>query len=185
MSIGASNFKGRRLTHAREARGITQTSLADMINISRAAISQYEKGQRSPSSDILKKIANTLNFPMHFFLRDIRIRDSKPVFFRSMSASTKIARLRAKCRYEWLLDIVGYLREFVTLPEVNFPRFEHIPASVSSISDEDIENVANRTRRHWGIGLGPLSNVTWLLENNGAIVARQKLDAKTLDAFSN
>jgi len=185
MSIGASNFKGRRLTHAREARGITQTSLADMINISRAAISQYEKGQRSPSSDILKKIANTLNFPMHFFLRDIHIRESKPVFFRSMSAATKIARLRAKCRYEWLLDIVGYLRVFVTLPEVNFPRYEEIPSSIDSIGDEDIEDVANRTRKHWGIGLGPLSNVTWLLENNGAIVVRQKLDSKTLDAFSN
>jgi len=122
---------------------------------------------------------------MHFFLRDIHIRESKPVFFRSMSAATKIARLRARCRYEWLLDIVGYLREFVTLPEVNFPRYAHIPASIGSISDEDIEDVANRTRSHWGIGLGPLSNVTWLLENNGAIVARQKLDAKTLDAFSN
>lgn len=180
MSVGASNFKGKRLTHAREARGITQTSLADMINISRAAISQYEKGQRFPSSDILKKIANTLNFPMHFFLQDISVRGCKPIFFRSMSAATKMARLSAKRRYEWLLDIVRYLREFVTLPEVNFPRFD-----LASIDDKIIEDIANQTREHWGLGFGPISNVAWLLENNGAIVVRQELGAKTLDAFSN
>jgi len=184
MSIGASNFKGERLTHAREARGITQTSLADMINISRAAISQYEKGQRFPSSDILKKIANTLNFPMHFFLRDISARGSKPVFFRSMSAATKTARLRAACRYDWLLDIVRYLREFVTLPEVNFPRFD-LSSDPTFIKDEKIEDIANKIREHWGFGFGPISNVTWLLENNGAVVARQALGARTLDAFSN
>ena len=184
MSVGASNFKQERLTHAREARGITQTSLADMINISCAAISQYEKGQRSPSSDVLKKIANTLNFPMHFFLKDIGTRACRPIFFRSLSSATKAARLSATRRYGWLLDTVGYLREFVTLPEVNFPRFD-IPSALTSIDDEIIEDIANRTRKHWGLGFGPISNVTWLLENNGAIVVRQKLEAKTLDAFSN
>lgn len=184
MSVGASNFKGKRLTHAREARGITQTSLADMINVSRVAISQYEKGQRSPSSDILKKIANTLNFPMHFFLKEINPRAWQPIFFRSISAATKTARLSATRRYGWLLDTVEYLQEFVKLPEVNFPRFD-IPSIVTSIDEEIIEDIANRTRKHWGLGFGPISNVTWLLENNGAIVVRQKLDAKTLDAFSN
>ena len=184
MSVGASNFKGKRLTHAREARGITRAALADIINVSRAAISQYEKGQRSPSSDILKKIASTLNFPMHFFLRDISVRGSKPVFFRSMSAATKTARLCAACQYDWLLDIVRCLREFVTLPEVNFPRFD-LSSDPAFIKDEKIEYIANRIRKHWGLGFGPISNVTRLLENNGAVVARQALGARTLDAFSN
>lgn len=184
MSIGVSNFKGRRLKYAREARGITQTSLAEIISVSPAAISQYEKGQRSPSSDILKKMANTLNFPMYFFLKDVGIQSSRPIFFRSMSSATKTARLSATRRYEWLLDIVGYLRKLVRLPEVKFPRFD-LPSDLVSIDDEIIENIANRTREYWALGLGPISNVTWLLENNGAIVVRQNLDAKTLDAFSN
>ncbi len=185
MSVGASNFKGKRLTHAREARGVTQRSLADMINISHTAISLYEKGQRSPSSDILKKIAKNLNFPMHFFLLNDVSRVSTTIFFRSMSSATKTARLRATRRYEWLLNIVRYLQEFVTLPNVNFPRFDHFHAEVASISDEVIEDIADRTRKHWGLGFGPISNVTWLLENNGAIVVRQELGARTLDAFSN
>lgn len=184
MGVGTSNFKCERLTHAREARGTTQTSLADMIGISRAAISQYEKGQRKPSSDILAKIANSLNFPMHFFLQDVGYKVSKPIFFRSMSSATKTSRLRAARRYEWLVDTVRYLSEFVTLPEVNFPDFD-LPHDCTSISNKDIEDIANRTRKHWKLGFGPISNVAWLLENNGGIVVRQTLDAKTLDAFSN
>jgi len=184
MSIGVSNFKGKRLTNAREARGMTRASLADIINVSRAAISQYEKGQKNPSSEILKKIADKLNFPMHFFLRDTSAERYKPVFFRSMSAATKTARLRAAHRYDWLLEIVRYLREFVTLPEVNFPSFD-LPPDPILIKDEKIEDIANEVRRHWNLSFGPISNITWLMENNGAIVVRYLLGARTLDAFSN
>jgi Zn-dependent peptidase ImmA (M78 family) len=101
-----------------------------------------------------------------------------------MSSATKTARLRAKRRYEWLLDIVSYLKGFVTFPEVNFPNFD-LSDDFTSFSNEVIENIANQTRKHWGLGFGPISNVAWLLENNGAIVVRQELNAKTLDAFSN
>lgn len=181
MSRGVSKFKGERLTRAREARGITQTSLAAMIGISSAAISQYEKGQRSPSSDMLTKIATWLNFPMHYFLQEADQRVSNPIFFRSMSSATKIARLSAKRRFEWLLDIVRYFRGFVRLPPVNFQCFTY---DFPSITRDEIETAANLTREHWGLGPGPISNVTWLLENNGAIVVRQALCAKTLDAFS-
>lgn len=184
MRIGVSNFKGARLVCARESRGITQTSLADMVGISRAAISLYEKGQRVPSSHILRKVANSLNFPIHFFLQKVSNEVNNTVFFRSMSSATKTARGCAKRRYEWLLDIVSYLQSFVTFPEVNFPNFD-LSDDFTSFSNEVIENIANQTRKHWGLGFGPISNVAWLLENNGAIVVRQELNAKTLDAFSN
>ena len=184
MSMVVSNFKAVRLVCAREARGMTQTSLADVAGISRAAISLYEKGQRVPSSHILRKVANSLNFPIHFFLQKVSNEVNNTIFFRSMSSATKTARLRAKRRYEWLLDIASYLQSFVTFPKVNFPNFD-LSDDIVSFSDEVIENAANQTRKHWGLGFGPISNVVWLLENNGAIVGRQELNAKTLDAFSN
>ena len=34
------------------------------------------------------------------------------------------------------------------------------------------------------MGEGPISNVVWLLENNGAVVARGMVEADELDAFS-
>jgi len=181
MSKGVSKFKGERLARARESREITRTSLAGMVDLSPAAISQYEKGQRYPSSGILRKIAGSLNFPMHYFLKEGGEEICNAVFFRSMSSATKIARLSARRRFEWLLDIVRYFRRFVNFPEVNFPCFA---SDLASITVEDIEVAANRTRKDWGLGLGPIGNVTRVLENNGGIVVRQELNAKTLDAFS-
>jgi Zn-dependent peptidase ImmA (M78 family) len=66
---------------------------------------------------------------------------------------------------------------------VNFPDFS-IPHEPEDLSLEDLEYIAQQTRRHWGLGDGPISDVVLLLENNGAIVVCQELGAHTLDAFS-
>ena len=47
-----------------------------------------------------------------------------------------------------------------------------------------IEAAATATRRQFGLGNGPVSNIAWLLENHGAVVSRCDLDAEPLDAFS-
>lgn len=101
-----------------------------------------------------------------------------------MSTATKAARQRGEGRFLWLhRDIVPYLRHYVEFPAVNFPDFV-LPSAPSAVSAEDIEQIATKTRRHWGLGDGPISNVAWLLENNGTVIARGELGADTLDSFS-
>jgi Zn-dependent peptidase ImmA (M78 family)/DNA-binding XRE family transcriptional regulator len=177
------DFDGRRLTEAREARGMTQTDLSDRLQVSRQAVSQYEKGHRSPSGDIIFKIARNLEVPLHFFLGGEVMEVSGKVFFRSMAAATKSARECAKRKYGWAKNLVKYLREFVEFPEVNFPRLD-VPDNPIELTNDDIERIASETRSFWGLGEGPISNVIWLLENNGCIILRQNLGVKTLDAFS-
>ena len=46
----------------------------------------------------------------------------------------------------------------------------------------EIEEIATDVRRFWNLGDGPISNVTLLLENNGAIVTRTEMGADNLDA---
>lgn len=177
------DFNGTRLTEIREARGMTQTDLSEKLQVSRQAVSQYEKGHRSPSGDVMFRMARKLNVPLHFFLERDVPEVSGQVFFRSMSAATKSSREGAKRRYGWLKDLVKYLREFVEFPRVNFPGLE-VPDNPIELTHDDIERIASDTRRFWGLGEGPISNVVWLLENNGSIVVRQNLGVKTLDAFS-
>jgi len=177
------DFDGRRLTEVREARGMTQTDLADRLQVSRQAVSQYEKGHRSPSGDVMFKIARSLKVPLHFFLGGKVMEVNGPVFFRSMAAATKSARECAKRRYGWAKNLIKYLREFVEFPDVNFPRLD-VPDDPIALANDDIERIASETRSFWGLGEGPISNVIWLLENNGSIVLRQNLGVKTLDAFS-
>lgn len=183
MKPGTPGFIGARLREAREARGLPAIGLADLIGVSRAAVSQYENGIQSPRPEVMERITKTLRLPDVYFRLPMGKTDVGAIFYRSMSAATKSARIRAERRYFWLKAIVGYLREFVQLPAVNFPDFD-LSIDPVRISDNQIEELAIQTRRFWNIGDGPINNVVWLLENNGAIVARDELGAETLDAFS-
>lgn len=183
MKSGTPGFVASRLREAREARALTGIALAEMVGVSRQAISNYEIGRGSPRPEVLRKISDVLNVPPHRFSMPTHTSESKTLFFRSMSAATKTARSRAHARYRWLREIVDELSQYVEFPAVNFPNFD-VPSDPSQLSSDDIERYAMEARRFWGMGDAPISNVVWLLENNGAIVARDQLASDTLDAFS-
>lgn len=173
------------MKEAREARGLTAAALADILEVSRQAVSQYEIEQQSPRPEVMGKIEQVLNLPLAFFYRPVPEErpEARRIFYRSMNSATKLARVRVERRYEWLTEIAAYLREFVTFPPVNYPRFE-VPRDPRELSWEDVEDFAARTREFWGLGDGPISNLVWLLENKGAVVARGMVEADELDAFS-
>lgn len=183
MKPGTPGFIGDRLRQAREARGLTALSLADLIGKSPAAIYQYENGDHSPHPDVMGKISNVLHLSEGFFRRPIYRKNPRTIFYRSMAAATKGARNRVEKRYEWLQEIVAYLLNFVQLPIVNIPNF-NVPNDPLRLSTEEIEEFAVATREFWKLGQGPIGNLVQLLENNGVIVAREELGADTLDAFS-
>lgn len=177
-------FVGENLTRAREVRSMSQAELARRLEITRQSISQYESNANSPSVDTLFKLAKELKVQPYYFTRVPPKANADPVFNRvSISAATKTARKAAERRYEWLKETVSYLREYVNFPRVNFPQFE-VPTDPYKITNDLIEKLAIETRRFWGLGDGVISNVVWLLENNGAIVTRYYLDAEKFDAFS-
>ena len=55
---------GDNMKRIREKKGITKANLATVLNISPSAISFYEKGEREPNLENLKKIAACLNVPI-------------------------------------------------------------------------------------------------------------------------
>jgi Zn-dependent peptidase ImmA (M78 family)/transcriptional regulator with XRE-family HTH domain len=181
---GTPGFVGERLREAREGRGLTAVSLADLLGVTRQAISLYESGESSPQPDVMEQIANKLNLPIAFFLRPTNTINRSAIFFRSQAAATKLDRGRGNSRIEWLSTIiVPYLRQFVSFPKTNLPTLT-IPDNPLILSDDDIEEIAIDVRRKWGLGDGPISNMVLLIENNGFIVTRMDLGAPTLDAFS-
>jgi len=183
VSAGVQGFIGGRLREVREARGIPASSLAEILGVSRQAITQYEGGTVLPGSETLHRMANTLNIPLAFLFLPARQQEDIPIFYRSMAAATKYARSKAERRLSWLNDIVSYLLDFVELPPIHFPVLD-LPSNVTAITSSMIEEAAAEVRRFWNHRDGPISNLAWLLENNGAIVTRGVLDAETLDALS-
>lgn len=53
---------GQQITAARKAKGMTQEALSQALNISRAAVSQWERDRRMPDAETLLKLSAILNY---------------------------------------------------------------------------------------------------------------------------
>lgn len=51
---------GQNIRHFRQSKGITQEALAEIVDVSGSYIGYLERGKKSPSLDLLVKIAQTL-----------------------------------------------------------------------------------------------------------------------------
>lgn len=183
MSVGIRGFDGRRLREAREARAITGIALADTVGITRQAISQYESGATAPTPEVMERLANKLGLPVAFFLTPVEVDDTEPnVYFRSLSAATKSARVREGRRLGWQRHTVKFIASHVVLPEIQFPDFA--VGDPTGMSDEQIDELATQAREYWQLRDGPIPDVVELLESRGAIVIRTSLAAESLDAYS-
>src|SRR6516162_9696833 len=60
-----------RLRLARESRGLSQADLANKTGMQPAAISHFETGQRSPSFENLRKLADSLSVSVDYLLARI------------------------------------------------------------------------------------------------------------------
>lgn len=183
MNIGSSRFKGHRLREAREARGLSIEQLRKIIGVSRRSISAYENEESIPRIEILSKIADTLRFPINFFVADFQDPELASVFYRSFASATKSDRKQNEYKLKWLKHIADYFSEYFDLPEVNVPQFD-LPLYINEEIEEQIEKFSVSVREQFGLGLGIIPNIVQLLENNGVIIAKNNTHSDRIDAFS-
>jgi transcriptional regulator with XRE-family HTH domain len=149
MRLTQPLFHGPRLREAREARALSQTALADLLDVSASSVSQYESGDQIPSPHVMARICEKLNMPPQFFMTPRMTKRTSALFWRSHSAATKRAREAHERKYDWFRDAVSLLAGYLEFPAPNFPDFAP-PPDPSVITDDDVEDYAVRTRRFWG-----------------------------------
>lgn len=67
MSLNSKDFSiNKRITEIRIEKGLNQAQLASRAEITHAALSQIEKGDRTPSLPVLQRIADVLGVSMDF-----------------------------------------------------------------------------------------------------------------------
>ena len=71
-----------RLKLARESRGLTQTSLARVTNLTQAVISRIEKGLANISVEELEEISNVTGYDKNFFYKSHDVYPLKHFYFR-------------------------------------------------------------------------------------------------------
>ncbi|MBC6439877.1 MAG: ImmA/IrrE family metallo-endopeptidase [Rhodospirillales bacterium] len=183
MRNGTPGFRAERLVEARDARGLTQVALAELITRTSSSISRWEGGGQSPEPEAVEALARTLNVPVAFFLRPLPDHGPAPMFFRSMASTTQSVRKRTQARMRWAQDIALSLQEWVDLPEVNVPRLD--VSNHGEIRNEDIEHMASACRATWNLGAGPIADVLLVLENAGIVVVKEEVGTVKMDGLSN
>ncbi len=183
MRVGLTGFQPERLLEAREARGISQIGLSEVIGRNHLTISRWENGVQPPEADALRLLADALNLRESYFLRAQPDHGPAPMFFRSMASITQTTRKRSRARLRWAQDISLTLQESLDLPAVNLPRLD--VKDFREISNEDIETIASECRRQWNLGKGPISDLMLAVENAGVVIVSEEVGAANMDGLSN
>jgi Zn-dependent peptidase ImmA (M78 family) len=163
---------------ARLFNGLSLTELGEKLGKSKQYLSRVETGAEPVSATLEQSLVDHLGI-LPEFLRHV---DPMPLteeqcHFRKQLTTKVALRQYARARGEMLKRLVCVLDEYLDLPDY---RIEEADPS----SEEAIERGAERCRAEWGLGWGPISNVTRVAENAGAVVMRVNGLAHEVDAVS-
>ncbi len=174
----SGTFIGSNLRLARLFHDLSLTDLGERVSVSKQFLSRIETGAEAVSTHLEAMLAEELQVLPEFF----RLVDPNPIadeqcHFRRQLTTKVALRQVARARGEMLKRLVGVLDEHVELPQ-------YLVREAEAESAEAIERAAEVFRSLFGLGLGPLSNVTRIAENAGAVVMRVRGLAPEIDAVS-
>lgn len=170
-------FEPDRLRMARELREWTQADLAARLDVSPAAISQFESGSTRPAAATISSLAEVLDVPPGFL--GMAMIDTHEGFFRSLRRTSVQHRRKARAFAHVAHDLAVESSE--PLPPLNLPQ---LPLVDLDAEDRLIEDAAAHLRNIWGLPRGPVLDVVATLERHGILVIRLPLDTADVDAFS-
>lgn len=168
-------------SNIRLARLFNRLSLAELgehLGVSKQFLSRIETGAEPVSRPLEQALVERLGI-LPDFLRKV---DAMPLseeqcHFRKQLTTKVALRQYARARGEMLKSLVGVMDEYL-----NFPEYRIVETEPKS--DEAIERGAEKCRSKWGLGLGPISNMTRVAETVGAVVMRVNGLANEVDAVS-
>ena len=126
-------------------RGITQVQLAEKCGVTRQYISSIEREAESPTSEMIERIANELNFPVDFFYEPaVELIPVGAPTFRAQRKMTSAVRDMGLGGSDIAAGIIAAdLQKRFTLPVIDMPDF-------SDFTDQP-EAAADLLRARWNL----------------------------------
>ena len=169
------------IKYYRLSRHMTKRDLAAKIDVTPMAITNYEKGDRVPSMDILQKLAAALGVRISDFLvsRDERIVFSHGEFRKNASLSSS--------QEDYIRESVEeYFNRFMSV--VDILGGEVLPdAPLCNVIEltNDSEQNAILLRQHLGFAIdGPIDDLIGKLENKGILIFECSIDSKKFSGMN-
>lgn len=162
MSKDRDNIFGRRLSQARQMKGLSMEELGSQLTpaVTRQAINKYEKGQTLPDSRMLLAFGSALGVKPDYFFRPFTVEVNRVMFRKDAKFPEKKSIAIRECvreeleRYLEAEQLCGTQSGF-SLPSVNIS------------SAEDVTGYATKLRSILKLGIDGISNVIEVLEDNG------------------
>ncbi|HKQ49913.1 MAG TPA: XRE family transcriptional regulator [Phycisphaerae bacterium] len=171
----------KMLVLARESRGLTQSALAEAAEIRQSSISRFENGTIMPDDETLRRLADSLDYPVSFFFQtdDVYGLTSGCLYYRKFKRMPvgELKRIHA---------IINILRMQVAriLSEVEIESDNGFPQLDISRFKYDTDAIARLARASWGMPLGPVENLVDFVEAAGGIVIPVSFGSQSIDAIS-
>ena len=172
-------FQAEKLRLARQLKGMSLAELGMQVGASRQYIHQLESDAKAPSQEMEAALAAVLEVQQSFFRSPLRSSVKvEQTHFRRLR-TTPLNLVHQVLAYGTLYEqLVNLLDRILLLPAVNFPMLQ-----VGSA--DEIEAAAEYCRSFWGLEIGrPISNMTRVLENAGAVVVSINNVSEKIDALS-
>jgi Zn-dependent peptidase ImmA (M78 family)/DNA-binding XRE family transcriptional regulator len=171
------NMLHDRLRRARILKGLSLQQVADQLgDITKQALSKYEKGKDAPNSTRLIRLAEVLGVQPEFFFRpdSVALGD---VDFRKHSSLAKREQEAIKERVrEHVERYLAIERCFES--ERLAPSFAQWSQHYVVSTSEDAERAAAKLRQDWKLGVNPIANLTEELEEHGVKVLHMEAHEK-------
>ncbi len=170
-----------RIRQGRLAAGLTQDETVERLGrcITKATLSHYENGKRTPDARVLKALGEVFGVRPQWFIRAPGAEIEWHAFRSRTSLGTRereMIQLLAQRRAE------DYMEVWSLFPGEKGPDF---PERRKVCTDKEADAVAVNLRTRWALGEDALESVTQCLENQGALIVHYAGGAgKNFDGLS-
>lgn len=123
---------GQRIKQLRLNKNLKQSELAEKSGLSRVAIGNYERGDRNPNIETLRKIADALNISLDVLLWD----DTK--FMKDLLSSFQSAYMNNKNYFPNEYEIISKLIDNEILSE---KKTDISPSDFNNLSSDDMQKI--------------------------------------------
>lgn len=178
MTTMPQEFNGAELRLARIFNSFSLEDVAEKVFKTKQYLSNIESGKTVPTLELAERLAQVLSVDISFFMNNFPSLNEEQFHFRKLVSTSVSLKNSVIARGELVKRLSFYLDGKLKLPDVRIPDYS------SDYHRQDIERVAELCRDEWGLGRGPIENVTRLVENNGVVVTSFKSISKDIDALS-
>ena len=131
-----------KLTYLRKQKGLTQSNLAETLNVSRQAISRWEVGTAVPSTDNLKVLSTLYGVPIDYLLNDNTDDMRKSVVTQTLPKDDSDVKVIKKPISVWIYALIVIIVMFAVVTIILVGVW-HKDESTAIVPLEDMETIVD------------------------------------------